>query len=133
MKLFFIRYTKMVFTFLRLHKFFNLFSGFNLNMVYLSRFSSWAAKNRKIAGNDFPSKWNYQKRYGLYKNVLKDEDLASVAINYLEFGVAQGHSMSWFVQENANAESRFYGFDTFTGLPEDFGTYKKGAFNSNNK
>ncbi len=34
--------------------------------------------------------------------------------------------------ENTNPDSAFYGFDTFTGLPEDFGPYKKGAFNTQN-
>jgi hypothetical protein len=33
--------------------------------------------------------------------------------------------------QNANPESRFYSFDTFTELPEDFGVYKKGTFNNN--
>ncbi len=53
-------------------------------------------------------------------------------INYLEFGVADGHSFKWWLKENDNSNSRFYGFDTFTGLPEDFGPYKKGTFNNNN-
>lgn len=52
-------------------------------------------------------------------------------VNYLEFGVADGHSIRWFLSQITNPESRFYGFDTFTGLPEDFGVYKKGMFNNN--
>src|SRR5947208_7888231 len=51
----------------------------------------------------------------------------------MEFGVADGHSFRWFLQQNKNPDSRFYGFDTFTGLPEDFGVYKKGLFNTNNQ
>ncbi|HKB44615.1 MAG TPA: class I SAM-dependent methyltransferase [Chitinophagaceae bacterium] len=133
MKLFFIRYTKIAFTYLHLHKIFNLFSGFFLNLFYLTKFSSWANKNRKIAYNDFPSKWNYEKRYELYEWVLKKGNLLDLPINYLEFGVAEGYSFRWFLKQNTNPESRFYGFDTFSGLPEDFGAYKKGAFNTNNR
>ena len=133
MRLFLIRYTKIAFTYLRLHVFFNLFSGFFSNLVYLSKFSSWANKNKKIAFNDFPGKWDYNKRFSLYRWVFEKESLANAAINYLEFGVADGHSFRWFVKENTNPESRFYGFDTFTGLPEDFGVYKKGMFNTNNQ
>ncbi|HYM94057.1 MAG TPA: class I SAM-dependent methyltransferase [Chitinophagaceae bacterium] len=110
-----------------------MFSGLFINLYYLSKFSFWANKNKKIAFNDFPSKWNYQKRYPLYEWVLQTEDLITPAINYIEFGVASGQSFRWFLAQNSNADSRFYGFDSFTGLPEDFGTYKKGAFNTNNK
>lgn len=133
MKLFLIRYTKIAFVYLRLHVIFNLFSPFFLNLYYLTKFSLWASKNKKIAYNDFPGKWDYTKRYAFYKWVIEKEGLSTEAVNYLEFGVANGHSFRWFVQQNLHPESGFYGFDTFTGLPEDFGVYKKGVFNTNNQ
>ena len=133
MKLSIIRYSKIVFVYLRLHVFFNFFSGLFLNLFYITKFSSWANKNKKITHNDFPSKWDYNKRYDLYKWVIESESLSNPPINYLEFGVADGHSFRWFVQQNNNPETRFYGFDTFTGLPEDFGVYKKGKFDTNNE
>jgi O-methyltransferase len=133
MKLFLIRYTKIAFVYLRLHTIFNFFSGFFLNLYCLTKFSLWVSKNRKVAYNDFPSKWDYNKRYAFYKWVIDKESLSNSAFNYLEFGVADGHSFRWFVQQNTHPESRFYGFDTFTGLPEDFGVYKKGVFNTNNQ
>ena len=131
MKLFFIRYIKITFLFLRLHKILNPFSGIFSNLYYLTKFSLWAEKNRKVRYNDFPSKWTYEKRYPMYEWVLNSEDLLSTPVNYLEFGVAEGQSFKWFIQKNTHIESRFFGFDTFTGLPEDFGVYKKGMFNSN--
>lgn len=133
MRLFLIRYTKIAFTWLRLHVIFNLFSGLNANLLYLSRFSAWAAKHRKIAYNDFPCKWDYQKRYPFYQWVLEQEKLTDEAVNYLEFGVADGFSFRWFLDKLRHPGSRFTGFDTFTGLPEDFGVYKKGTFNSGKK
>ena len=133
MKLFLLRYSKKAFIYLRLHKFFRLFRGISGNLLYLTKLSTWAEKNRKIAYNDFPSKWDYQKRFGLYAWVIEKQNLSSIPVNYLEFGVAGGHSFRWFLEQNKNPESNFYGFDTFTGLPEDWGSYKKGTFSSNNQ
>lgn len=133
MKLFFIRYSKIAFTWLRLHVIFNLFASLILNLYYLTKFSFWVSKNRKIAYNDFPSKWDYSKRYDLYKWVIEKENLGTTPINYLEFGVAAGHSFKWFLQQNNHPQSRFNGFDTFTGLPEDWGSFKKGSFGNENK
>ena len=132
MKLFIIRYTKIIFSYLRLHVIFNFLSGLFLNLFYLTKFSKWISTNRKIAYNDFPCKWDYWKRYPMYKWVFEKENLVNTPINYIEFGVAEGESFRKFVQQNTNSDSRFYGFDTFTGLPEDFGVYKKGRFNTNN-
>jgi O-methyltransferase len=133
MKLFIIRYIKIIFIRLRLHKVFNPFSSVLSNIYYLSKLSEWAAQNKDVAFNDFPSKWDYEKRYPLYKKILENEGLFDRPIHYLEFGVAGGQSFKWFLKENKHEQSCFSGFDTFTGLPEDFGVYKKGMFNTQNQ
>jgi len=52
---------------------------------------------------------------------LNKEILSNRAVHYLEFGVYQGESIKFFAQTNTHPDSRFVGFDTFTGLPEDWG------------
>lgn len=101
-------------------------------MYYLTKFSHWAFANRKVAYNDFPSKWNYFKRNDMYKWVIDQEQLTK-PINYIEFGVAAGHSFKWWIEQNKHPETKFYGFDTFDGLPEDWGPFKKGSFSNSNQ
>jgi O-methyltransferase len=56
---------------------------------------------------------------------------APAAIDYLEFGVHEGHSILHFAEQNSSINSRFFGFDCFTGLPEDWnGNYKQGHFDT---
>ena len=131
MKFTIIRFLKSTFIRLRLHIFFSWTTGLWLQQLWMTKLSKWVNDNRNIEFNDFPSKWDYNKRYNLYKHVIEKEAL-SLDINYLEFGVADGHSFNWWMTENTHPASRFYGFDTFTGLPEDFGPYKKGYFNTGN-
>ncbi|HEU5290092.1 MAG TPA: class I SAM-dependent methyltransferase [Cyclobacteriaceae bacterium] len=93
------------------------------------RLSRWTTTHGKaVAFNDFyrPSR-NYSLRYNLYDHVLKQEALEQAPVTYLEFGVAKGLSFQWWIQHNKNADSRFYGFDTFEGLPEKWGTFSKGS------
>jgi O-methyltransferase len=50
-------------------------------------------------------------------------------IEYLEFGVHQGHSIFHFASENKSGSSRFFGFDSFAGLPEDWNPdFRRGHF-----
>ncbi len=126
-----IRFLKTTFIRLKFHALFSWLTNLLQQILWMTRLSKWVSQNKKIGFNDFPSKWNYNKRYDLYKYVIEKESL-NVDLNYLEFGVADGHSFNWWMTENVHAASRFYGFDTFTGLPEDFGPYKKGTFNTGN-
>lgn len=51
-------------------------------------------------------------------------------ILYLEFGVAHGKSMTEIANIYKNPDARFFGFDSFTGLPEDWLMHKRGAFDN---
>jgi hypothetical protein len=78
--------------------------------------------------NDFYSwKRDYPKRYTLYDTIASHFELDKKEVLFLEFGVASGSSFSWWMKKNSNPHSLFRGFDTFEGLPEDWGGFKKGA------
>ena len=115
---------------MNLHALFSPFAGLFLNLAYLTKLSEWRKKNSHHTINDFYSeKWDYSKRFILYQKVLEKENL-SVAVNYLEFGVSKGFSFKWWVEHNKNEASCFFGFDTFTGLPEDWNVFKAGAMSA---
>jgi hypothetical protein len=46
----------------------------------------------------------------------------------LEFGVWKGDSLRYFSERMRHPDARFYGFDSFEGLPEDWGGFAKGSF-----
>jgi hypothetical protein len=124
-KLYLIRKIKALFFRFNLHNIFKPFEGIFLNIVYLSKLSDWISKTPKGRFNDFYNKKvNYENRFQLHEFVI-NEEIKNQAIDYLEFGVASGIAFKWWVEKNKNPESRFYGFDVFTGLPEDFGVMKK--------
>ena len=131
MKFTIIRFLKTTFIRLKLHVLFSWMNGFLSQLLWMNQLSKWANDHKNIALNDFPSKWDYNKRFQLYSTIIEKEGL-NAPINYLEFGVANGYSFNWWMTQNTHADSRFSGFDTFTGLPEDFGPFKKGFFNTNN-
>jgi len=130
LKLFLIRKIKSLFARFKLHVLLKPFEGILLNAVYLSKLSRWINKNSQLKFNDFYNKKvNYEGRFGLHEFIIKEE-IQNQSIDYLEFGVANGIAIKWWVEKNKNPESRFYGFDVFTGLPEDFGVMKKQHYNT---
>lgn len=108
-------------------------SGFLQLLAGMGRLSRWISRHRDVPYNDFYTpKFDYGKRFDLYRHVFEAERLDG-PIDYLEFGVAKGTSFAWWVEANSHPGSRFYGFDTFTGLPEDWGPFKKGDMSAGNK
>jgi hypothetical protein len=51
---------------------------------------------------------------------LHDEIIKESPIDYLEFGVYQGDSIKHWTSINNAPQSRFFGFDSFEGLPDDW-------------
>lgn len=132
-KFFFIQKTKALFSLFKLHVLVEPFSGFLLNLVYLSKQSKWINKHKNVAYNDFFSgDRSREKRFGLYE-YLNKEFIKDAPMNYLEFGVANGGSFYWWLKNHSNSQSTFSGFDTFSGLPEDYGPFKKGEMSNGNE
>lgn len=62
---------------------------------------------------------SFARRYDLYDH-LAATHLRGAPVDYLEFGVWKGRSIEYWSRLQPHEESRFFGFDTFTGLPEDW-------------
>jgi len=107
-------------------------NAFNF-LSHIAELSKWISIHKKNCKNDFYSKtFNYSKREELYEQVITDCNL-DTNIDYLEFGVSKGTSFRWWIGRIKNVDARFYGFDTFTGLPEAWGSFKKGDMGNGNK
>lgn len=95
-------------------------------VAYWARFSRWCSTHPTAAVD------KGKGRDWLYRSVIECESLQRDPLTYLEFGVYRGDSMKWWLDGISHRESRFVGFDTFTGLPERWRpTEPAGHFNAN--
>jgi len=78
----------------------------------LLKYGHWL-RNQKI-------KVHFAKREELYD--LVNGSVGSISYDFLEFGVFKGRSIKYWVEIGTNPQNRFFGFDTFTGLPEAWDT-----------
>lgn len=74
----------------------------------LFRYGEWLREHSPHA--------HYDTRQELYDVILSM--LADRPFDFLEFGVFKGDSLLYWSSNAANPRCRFFGFDTFTGLPE---------------
>jgi hypothetical protein len=123
-----IRKAKSLFMKWNLHHLVQPFSGSFSNAVSMGEMSRWRKQHPVKGYNDFYQQtWDYNRRYTLYEAIGKQEGLFNQPIDYFEFGVAGGYSFKWWLQHNQEPQSRFFGFDTFEGLPEKWGGFEKGS------
>ena len=76
--------------------------------------------------------FDYEERkqlYGLAHELTKPDG----SIDYLEFGVWKGDSMRVWLGLSKDPGSRFYGFDSFEGLPESWKNLKAGDLSVDGK
>lgn len=126
-------FTKGVILFLRPGVFLSFLAHPFLFFSNLLSLTQWVSK-QKTTGmlNDFYRPFrDHSERFNLYAHIAEKQGLAGQAIDYLEFGVYTGNSFRWWTNTNKNPDSRFYGFDTFEGLPEGWGTYSAGDMQAN--
>lgn len=80
---------------------------------------------------------SFKNRYELYE-YLNSEVIKNRCIDYLEFGVYEGDSIAKWAEINTDSHSRFFGFDSFEGLPEKYKytslkTLQAGSFSTDGK
>ena len=89
-------------------------------------------KKPKIV-NSVVGDWSDERiRHQIWKKIPEILDV-SKDIVYLEFGVFKGMSIKFFSKMYSNKNSKFYGFDTFKGLPEKWNKFEKGTFSTDGK
>ena len=119
-------------TFIKLFKKFSIFFIRNLFNSTANIESILSVINQKNSFDDLKYCETFEDPNLLYENLFshfRDEK-----INLLEFGTYEGKSIKKFLSLNSNRCSKFYGFDSFLGLPALWRKgFDKGAFNVNGR
>jgi len=130
MRILFIKinsFIKGLILFFRPYKIFGILTGPVRLFVNTLELSRWISNNnnRNVLNHFYTPFYDYLRRFELYKYLCEQKNLYNEKITFLEFGVSGGNSFKWWIKNNKNQESKFFGFDTFEGLPESWGVFFK--------
>ena len=83
---------------------------------------------RWLKANGFAASPRYSDRWKMYEALA--EKISDEQVLYLEFGVYEGYTLRRWARLLKNESSRFFGFDSFEGLPESWDAMRpEGTFN----
>lgn len=96
------------------------------------RYLSWLPKLQVFHDKYGKNAAVVASRNQLYQHI--NTEIENTAVTYCEFGVFKGASIRYWSKLNTNNASQFIGFDTFSGLPEDWNNFtgglQKGTFDT---
>lgn len=81
-------------------------------LTFLPKLNTWAKHHNERY-------YIFENRYHLY-DYLNFKIVNNNPIDFLEFGVFKGESINYWGNINSKKNSRFYGFDSFEGLPQNW-------------
>jgi hypothetical protein len=93
---------------------------------FWDRFVAHSALQSEFAGM-LASARQIPSREELWNHVIEKAGAENPHL-FLEFGVWEGYSMKHFSRALTHPNSRFVGFDSFEGLPSDWGAMPQGTF-----
>jgi len=79
---------------------------------------------------------NYDERERVWRHAFEHFiGSPEAALRYFEFGVYRGDSIAWWAAKSRAEQSRFFGFDSFEGLPEAWSSrgLDKGHFDTDGR
>jgi len=89
--------------------------------------ANYLETGRWLRARGFKCSPRYRSRFEFHAGIARP--FVDVATVYLEFGVWTGDSLRTWLSLLRNPASKFHGFDSFEGLPEDWNAgLRKGAF-----
>src|SRR5258706_9213409 len=112
--------------------FFSLFSKIKTT-AFSDIFISWGYLIRSEALYNRSKVQAFKDRLDMHQYVVTQYLRPDEKVHFMEFGVYKGQTYAIWVENNKNSGSGFEGFDTFTGLPEDWGNIKEGSFSAGGK
>jgi len=89
-----------------------------INFIYLGHFLSKTTLH--------PSCW-LSSREAVVDYLVENQNLFDEKVTYFEFGVWKGEILKYWTTKLKNPQTKFFGFDSFEGLPEEWETQEIGT------
>jgi hypothetical protein len=95
-------------------------------LIQIQAFVNYLRVGRWMRDHGFSPRSRVHTKIAVWQAII--DRVRSEKVLYLEFGVAKGFSIRHWSGRLQHPAAMFHGFDSFEGLPEETGPWKKGQF-----